>query len=96
MYANNCHQFKDIKQYLNDYDVVINTIPDVLFDENDEKYFCEGAVLFELASKKCFEANNTTKVKYVLCPALPSKYTPKSAADLIINKIEKILKEKKL
>ena len=95
LYANNCHNFNNFKQILANYDVIINTIPATILKSGDEKYFNDNAVLFELASQKCCNINNLIKIKYVLCPALPSKYAPKSAGELIIREIETIFKENK-
>lgn len=88
--ANKSYLGETYKDHLLQYDIVINTIPARLFTLEDEKYFKKGSVLFELASKKCLE-ENFEKVKYVLCPALPSKYTPKSAGKLIYNEVIKYL-----
>ena len=49
--------------------------------------------LFELASKQCLEGLKLQNINYVLCPALPSKYTAKSAAKLIIELIDNYLEK---
>lgn len=87
--AVNWIEFKDNLKY---YDVVINTIPTKLFDEKDLPKFKEGSVVLELASKQCLQDLKTEKFSYILCPALPSKYTPQSAGDLIFNYLETLLK----
>lgn len=84
--------FDDVRKNLYEYDIVINTIPEVIFKDDTE--FKEGCVLFELASINCIE--NVKRIKYVLCPALPAKYSPKSAGRLIINEVRKILKGEKI
>lgn len=66
---------KEIEPFLKDYDVVVNTIPFQLFENDDE--FKAGAVVFELASRNCLK--EASQVKYVLCPSLPAKHMPKSA-----------------
>ena len=80
----NLINWQNYKKELTNYDVVINTIPVKLFEKEDLTNFKKNSVLFELASVKCLqdEANN---FKYVLCPALPSKYTPQSAGKLIFD-----------
>ena len=92
--ANKSYLGESYKDFLLQYDIVVNTIPAKLFSLEDEKYFKKGSVLFELASKKCLE-ENFEKIKYVLCPALPSKYTPKSAGKLIYNEVIKYLEGEK-
>ena len=64
------------------YDVVINTAPAVLFNNDDS--FASEAVLFELSSVKSIEGE-CDKIRYVPCPALPAKYLPISAGRLIYN-----------
>ena len=84
-------EWANFKNDLNGFDVVINTIPVNLFEKADENKFKENAILFEISSKKCFENFDGQKLKYILCPALPSKYSPKSAGELMLNVIEKTL-----
>lgn len=80
------------KASLKDYDAVINTIPVKLFEEGDLPKFKEGSVVLELASKQCLQDLKIEKFNYVLCPALPSKYTPQSAGKLIFDYVQQLLK----
>lgn len=84
LFARKCFLGDSYKKALKDYDIVINTIPAVIFDEKDANKFKKDCYVFELASKQCLEGVSTKNFNYVLCPALPSKYTPKTAADLMI------------
>ncbi|MBQ9792210.1 MAG: hypothetical protein IJW32_00485 [Clostridia bacterium] len=84
LFARKCFLGDEYKNLLKDYDVVINTIPAVIFDKKDADKFKKDCYVFELASKQCLEGVSTQNFNYVLCPALPSKYTPKTAADLMI------------
>lgn len=84
LFARKCILGDSYKNALKNYDVVINTIPAVIFNENDANKFKKDCYVFELASKQCLEGISTQNFNYVLCPALPSKYTPKTAADLMI------------
>lgn len=84
LFARKCFLGDSYKKVLKDYDVVINTIPAVIFDDKDANKFKKDCYVFELASKQCLEGVSTQNFNYVLCPALPSKYTPKTAADLMI------------
>ena len=86
--SKNSFLLKELPDILKNYDVIINTIPSVLFE--DDNNFRQDAVLFELASSRCLVKND--KVKYILCPALPAKYSPKSAGMLILGQIENYLK----
>lgn len=89
--ANNSYKFDEYESRIGQYDVVINTIPTCLF--KDASRFKENCVVFELASVNCLE--DAKGVKYVLCPALPAKYSPKSAGRLIMNVVKDTLKGEK-
>ena len=93
LYAKNCVDWSEYKNRLKDYDVVINTVPAVLFNENDLNKFKKDCTVFELASKQCLEGLNIKSFNYVLCPALPSKYTAKTAGNLIVEIVKNIAKE---
>ena len=89
--ANNSYKFDEYESRIGQYDVVINTIPTCLF--KDASRFKENCVVFELASVNCLK--DAKGVKYVLCPALPAKYSPKSAGRLIMNVVKDTLKGEK-
>lgn len=93
LFANNCYLGEEYKKYLKNYDVVINTVPAVIFTQNDVEKFKNNCYVFELASKRCLEGLNTQNINYVLCPALPSKYMPKSAGKLIVSLINNYLEK---
>jgi len=90
--AKKCITWESFKDKLCNYDIVINTIPQKLFDENDVEKFKINSSVFELASKQCLEGIKTKDFSYILCPALPSKYTPESAGKLIVDEIIKKFK----
>ncbi len=91
LFARKCYLGDNYKNNLKDYDVIVNTIPAVIFDNKDVNKFKEDCCMFELASKQCLEGVLGTNFNYVLCPALPSKYTPKTAANLMIEIIKRYL-----
>ena len=91
LYAKNCVDWSEYKNRLKDYDVVINTVPAVLFNEDDLNKFKKDCAVFELASKQCLEGLNIKSFNYVLCPALPSKYTAKTAGNLIVEIVKNYL-----
>lgn len=80
MVAENSLDIRGIEPLLKDYDVVVNTIPFQLFENDDD--FKAGAVVFELASRNCLK--EASQVKYILCPSLPAKHMPKSAGKEIL------------
>lgn len=83
--CNKAVNWQEYKNNLKDYDVVINTIPTKLFEEEDLAKFKENCVVLELASKQCLQDLKMQNFSYILCPALPSKYTPQSAGNLIFD-----------
>lgn len=91
LFARKCFLGESYKQQLKNYDVVINTVPAVIFNKEDVNKFKNNCYVFELASKQCLEGVECKNFNYVLCPALPSKYTPKTAADLIIEVVKNYL-----
>ena len=84
----NAFDLCSIKDKLKGYSVIINTVPAVLFE--DCQNFADKTVVFELASIKCL-LNEGEKVKYVLCPALPAKCSPKTAGKLIFDIVKESL-----
>ncbi len=78
------------KEFLKNYDVIINTIPETLFTIDDNNFFKEDGVVFELASKKCIDFESKL-FKYIQCPALPAKFMPESAGNLVFEKIKQYL-----
>ena len=85
LYCKKLINWQNYKEKLKNYDVVINTIPAKLFEQDDIKQFKPNSVVFELASIKCLQDVSFDGFSYILCPALPSKYTPESAGKLIFN-----------
>ena len=91
LFSRKCFLGESYKHELKNYNVIINTVPALLFTQKDENKFKMGCYVFELASKRCLECINDKYLNYVLCPALPSKYAPKTAANLIIEVIKNYL-----
>lgn len=91
LFAKKCILGDDYKEQLKNYDIVINTIPVVLFNQKDVEKFKKDCYVFELASKQCLEGVEVKDFNYILCPALPSKYVPETAGKLMIDVIEKFL-----
>ena len=90
----NILSWQDYKENLFNYDVVINTIPSKIFNEEDLSKFKTNSVVFELASKQCLEGLSFKNFTYVLCPALPAKYCPEAAGELVYKFVANILGEK--
>lgn len=93
--TNNIVSWQNYKEKLFEYDVVINTIPSKLFNEEDLNKFKTNSLVFELASKQCLEGLSFKNFTYVLCPALPAKYCPEAAGELVFKYVLKLLGENK-
>jgi dipicolinate synthase subunit A len=74
--------------HLEDCDVLFNTAPSLVVTESDLSKLPSHAILYELASQSGFpaEAAASFGLKAVLALALPGKYSPMSAARLILNR----------
>lgn len=81
---------------LEKYDLIFNTVPSMVFDE--EKLLCikKGALIIDLASKPGgvdFEKARKLGIKTIHALSLPGKVAPKSAGEIIESTILSILKE---
>lgn len=79
---------KDIKQF----DVIINTRPLEFFDDEKIKLIKKDCLFLETASKNCLDETKVKNFYYLKAPALPTKYSFKSASKLLLKKIMKELK----
>lgn len=74
------------KQHIHGYDVIINTIPVILFDENDDSKIelKINSYFLDLASISCFTNTfNHKNCKYEQILGLPDKTAPKTAGEYI-------------
>lgn len=74
--------------HLKNYDVTVNSIPAKIFEDDMLSKFKPGGCVLEIASVNCLDSAKVKGFKYVLCPALPKKYTCESAAKLMYEKIK--------
>lgn len=82
-----CINTNDIKS-INEYDIVFNTVPFLLFNKEQIETQKENGVFIELASKPyCVKEEDRKNINYVLASALPGKYSPLSAAKIIYESI---------
>lgn len=77
----------ELENRAKEFSVIINTIPDKIF-ENVK--FSDNCILFELSSVKSIGEN--IGVKYITCPALPGKYSPKSAGKALLEMVDRHIK----
>ena len=72
----------DLKDYIEDYDLIINTVPSVILDEELLRYISPSSYILDIASYP-YGIDYSKAVQYglnaYLLPSLPSKYAPKSS-----------------
>ncbi len=74
---------KDIKNF----DVIINTIPATIITDNVANKINRDTLFIETASVNCLDKSMATHFKYLLAPALPSKFSIESAGKLMYESI---------
>ncbi|MCL2771203.1 MAG: hypothetical protein FWD89_02720 [Firmicutes bacterium] len=79
----------EFKKHLKDYSVIINTAPAKLFADEELPLIKKDTVFLETATGTCLSQEKAEHFKYILCPALPSKFMPHSAAELMYEYIKK-------
>ena len=86
---------EELKQ-LSGYDLVFNTIPAMIFDENMLKNTDRDTLIIDLASSPGgvdFEAARSLKIDAQRALSLPGKCAPKTAAEIIKQTVNLIIKE---
>ena len=79
---------------LNEYDIIINTVPQVILNEEKINYIKDETLIIDLASKPGGVdqlAIKKTNIKYIWALALPGKVSPISSAQYIKQAIYKII-----
>lgn len=90
--AENTGELKNISGY----DLVFNTIPALIFDENMLKNTGRDTLIIDLASAPGgvdFEAARSLKIDAQRALSLPGKCAPKTAAEIIKQTVNSIIKE---
>lgn len=85
------------RENIGGFHIVINTAPGSVLPDGALSALEKDAVLMELASAPGGISRAEAAefgLKYVEGPGLPGKYSPKSAAELIYNEVNEILKER--
>ena len=79
-----------------DYDVIFNTVPSWIFDEDSASAIGRDTVFVELASAPFGMDSSIAKkygLNYIMASGLPGKYAPASAGEIIGQAVFEILKE---
>lgn len=86
----------NLKEDLDQYDIIINTVPQIILTEKKLRYINNKALIIDLASKPGgvdFEKAKEIGIKTIWALALPGKVSPLTSAKFIKKTINKILKE---
>ena len=95
-YGHKATNINSIGENLKLYDIIINTVPHIILNEERLKYIKKDCLLIDLASnpggidKKSVKDN---KLKFVWALSLPGKVAPITTAEFIKDTIYNILKE---
>ena len=89
IYTDKCY-FKDsFKHDLKEYDIIVNTIPDLFFNEELVSMVEKDTLFIETASVKCLDESLVKNFEYVLAPALPQRFSHETAGKLVLERILK-------
>ena len=89
----------NLKSELTNYDIIINTVPNLILTKEKLKYVREDCLIIDLASNPGGVDNEAAKergIKSIWALALPGKVSPSTTADIIKDTIYNVLKEIKI
>ena len=87
---------KDLKKYIGQFQVILNTVPDLLFDRETLICACTDCLMIDLASKPGgidFACAEKIGIKVIWALSLPGKTAPLTAGTIIGNTILNIIQE---
>lgn len=88
---------KDMKALLSSFDFIFNTIPSLILDKSCLDQIKPNATIIDIASAPGgvdYEYAMQKKVKAKLCLGLPGKVAPKTSANILVDEIIALLKER--
>lgn len=86
----------ELKSRIGEFDIIFNTVPAMIFDENILKNVKKDALIIDLASKPGgvdFEAAKELGVRVIWALSLPGKVAPTTSGAIIKDTIMNMLKE---
>ncbi|MCH5211102.1 MAG: dipicolinate synthase subunit DpsA [Oscillospiraceae bacterium] len=87
---------ENLKEHIHEFDIIFNTVPSLILDDEILKRVQKDALIIDLASKPGgvdFEAAKSYGVKVIWALSLPGKIAPVSSGVIIKNTIMNIIKE---
>lgn len=94
-----CIQLEDLNGEMPNYDLIFNTIPSVIFSKEVLSKCRKNVFIVDVASSPGGidkTAAENFKISYIHALGIPGKMFPKSAAKIIYDSIQKIIKEENL
>lgn len=88
--------FEDIDNYLSKFEIIMNTVPQIVLNEQRLQKLSKTCLIIDLASKPGGvdnEAAEKLSIKSILALALPGKVAPTTSANYMKETIYNILKE---
>lgn len=88
--------YENLNNFLPTMDLIINTVPNMIFDKSNLKYINHDCFFIDLASKPFgidFEESKKEGLNVIWAPSLPGKVAPITAATYIIETVNNIIKE---
>mgnify|MGYP003370600788 CR=1 FL=1 len=95
-YGYNSIHLKELDNYLNEFDIIINTIPVTILNEEKLKKLKEDTLIIDLASNPGGVDKLATKklgIKLIWALSLPGKVAPITSAEFIKDTLFNIIKE---
>lgn len=83
-------EYDHLSQYIDNFDIIINTVPNKIFTPKHYAQMNKKCVLFEIASypfgldEDIIHKHN---LHFITCPGIPGKISPETAGELISQKI---------
>lgn len=89
----------ELAENLSQYDIIINTVPQLILNKEKIQYIKKDCLLIDLASKPGGIDRNACReqgLKLIWALALPGKVAPKTSAKFIKNTIYNIIRKEKI
>lgn len=95
----NVENTNELLQNLKNYDIIINTVPQLILNEERIKYIKKDCLLLDLASKPGGidqKSCEKQEIKFIWSLAIPGKVAPITSAKFIKNTIYNIIRKEKI
>ena len=86
------HFGNNFAEQLGNYNVIINTIPHKIFDAKMQGKIAPNTLVLDVASINCLDQSSKSNFVYMPAPSLPQKFSPESAAKLMLQVIHNQIK----